>query len=289
MIHGITTMEELLSINAQNMHQLKFDLTADLESNLQIYRRHLSLEYLTGYLIEYALSVDNIFVIIMIFVSFGVEEKYYHKVLLWGILGAIVMRFIFIFLCSALIHKFSWLLAPIGGILLFMAIKMFLQRNKNEKIDIKKHPVVRFASKWFHVSDTFYKGHFFIKQNGKRLITPLFIVLLVIEFTDVIFAFDSVPAIFAITKDPYIVFFSNIFAILGLRSLFFLLINIMNLFHYLKTGLAALLAFIGGKMICHILFHIDMGILTSLLVIVSILAISIIASLLFPKAQKTDK
>jgi tellurite resistance protein TerC len=161
---------------------------------------------------------------------------------------------------------------------------MFLSRNEDEKIDPQNHKVVKFASKYFSVHPQFEGNKFFVRRNGKRLITPLFLVLLVVEFTDLIFAVDSIPAIFAVTKDPYIVFFSNIFAILGLRSMFFLLVNIIHKFHYLKTGLSFLLVFIGVKMLAHDWLH-DLGFTTShsLLVILFILTVSIVASLLFPK------
>lgn len=250
LIHGIESIEDIKEIAAKYQHPIKID-SLTLEEALHLYRKNLGLEYITGYLIEKALSIDNIFVIMMIFLAFGIEQRYYHRVLFWGILGAIVMRFIFIFLSSALIQQFAWILYLFGAILVFTGIRMFINRNKETKIDTEKHPIVRFASRYFKVEGK-YKGHnFFIRKNGKKFVTPLFIVLLVIEFTDVIFAVDSIPAIFAVTKDPYIVFYSNIFAIIGLRALFFVLMNIINYFHYLKIGLSVLLTFIGVKMFIH--------------------------------------
>lgn len=284
-IHGIDSMERLLYITQIHDHQINIK-GMDFDAALKIYNNNLSLEFITGYLIEYALSVDNVFVMILIFLAFGVQQKYYKRVLFWGILGAIVMRFIFIFLSAALIQEFAWILYLFGGLLIFTGVKMFITRNKEEKLETHKHPVVKFASKYFSVYPRFVKQNFFIKKSGKTFITPLFIVLLVIEFTDVIFAVDSVPAIFSVTKDPYIVFFSNIFAIIGLRSLFFLLSNVMDKFHYLKVGLAALLTFIGVKMIIHDWLK-EIGFTTahSLYVVLSILVISVLASLAFPKKK----
>ncbi len=285
-IHGIDSMERLKYITKIHDHQIKIE-GLDFETAIQIYRNNLSLEYITGYLIEYALSVDNVFVMILIFLAFGVQQKYYKRVLFWGIIGAIIMRFIFIFLSAALIQEFAWILYVFGGLLIFTGVKMFITRNKEEKMETHKHPVVKFASKYFSVYPRYVKQNFFVRKAGITYITPLFIVLLVIEFTDVIFAVDSVPAIFSITKDPYIVFFSNIFAIIGLRSLFFLLSNVMDKFHYLKVGLAALLTFIGVKMIIHDWLK-EIGFTTahSLYVVLAILVISVLASLAFPKKEK---
>lgn len=281
-IHGIHSTSDIQTAISKYEHTITIN-PSNLSESLSIYNHNLALEYITGYLIEYSLSIDNIFVMIMIFIAFGVNQKYYHDVLFWGIIGAIIMRFLFIFTASALIQNFAWVLYVFGGFLIFTGIKMFLTRNKEEKIDTGKHPIVKFAAKHFAVFPRYIGKRFFIRRKGKRLLTPLFIVLLVIEFTDVIFAVDSVPAIFSITKDPFVVFFSNIFAIIGLRSLFFLLINVMNVFHYLKVGLAVLLTFIGLKMIFHHwLKEINFTTAHSLYVIIGILAVSIIASLLFP-------
>jgi len=280
-IHGIKNEHQLYDIVSKYDHPVK--LTGhNFEENLSIYNKNLSLEYITGYLIEYALSVDNVFVIVLIFLSFAVEKKYYKRVLFWGILGAIIMRFIFIFLSAALIQKFFWVLYIFGALLVFTGIKMYITRNKEEKIDPEKHPIVKFASKYFSVFPKYVNHHFWIKENGRLLITPLFVVLLVIEFSDVLFAVDSVPAIFSITKDPYIVFFSNIFAILGLRSLFFLVMNMMNSFIYLKHGLSVLLTFIGVKMFFNVWLK-EHGFTTSysLYVVLLILVVSVGASLFF--------
>jgi len=283
LIHHIDNFAALQKINADHFHNLQLD-PGDFKGSLALYRQNLGLEFITGYLVEYALSVDNIFVMVLIFTAFGVQPRYYHKVLLWGIIGAVVMRFLFIFLGATLIEQFHWVLYLFGVFLVYTGVMMFINRNQEQQIDTEKHVVVRFASKYFAVHPKFVGGKFFTKIDGKKLITPLFLVLLIIEVTDLVFAVDSIPAIFSITKDPYIVFFSNIFAILGLRSMFFLLVNIIDKFHYLKTGLAVLLAFIGLKMLAgeHAA---QFGITTSvsLLIILGILATSIVASLLFPK------
>lgn len=286
-IHGITDNAGLQAYYEKFYHSAgshSVDMNKSFEENLGIYRHALGMEYLTGYFIEKALSVDNIFVMIMIFMSFGIDKKYYHRVLFWGILGAIVLRFVFIFLSSALIQQFSWVLAIFGGILIFSGIKMFLEKI-DEKIDTENHPVVRFASKHFRVLPQGYGHDFFARVDKKLFVTPLFVVLLVIEFSDVIFAVDSIPAIFSVTQDPFIVFFSNIFAILGLRSLFFMLSNIMDRFWLLKYGLGILLIFIGVKMSLNIFFDIEIGTAVSLLAILGILAVSIVLSLMIKQKE----
>lgn len=284
-LHGITDFKHLQYIVTKHQHHIKL-IPDDFAQSLMVYKQNLGLEFLTGYVIEYALSVDNIFVIVLIFSAFAVEEKYYHRVLFWGILGAIIMRFIFIFVGATLIAKFAWILYVFGAFLVFTGIKMFLSKE-DEKIDPENHPVVRWASKIFAIHPKYEGKKFFVKINAKKMVTPLFLVLLIVEFTDLIFAVDSIPAIFAITKDPYIVFFSNIFAIMGLRSMFFLLVNIIHKFHYLKTGLAVLLTFIGIKMLGHTYLE-KWGFTTehSLIIILGILVISIVASLAFPKKKK---
>jgi tellurite resistance protein TerC len=282
-IHGIDSMETLKEVVAKHKHPIKI-FPDNFEYSRMLYNHNLGLEYLTGYLVEYALSIDNIFVILLVFTGFGVAPKNYHRVLFWGIFGAIVMRFLFIFIGAALIQKFGWIMYVFGAFLVYTGIKMFVERNKNEEIDPQHHPVVRFAEKYFKVHNQFVGNKFFVIINGIKKMTPLFLVLIIIELTDLVFAVDSIPAIFSITKDPYIVFFSNIFAIIGLRSMFFLLAGVVNKFRFLKTGLAVLLTFIGLKMIFH--HYLDIiGFTTShsLVIIISILMISIGASLLFPK------
>lgn len=289
LLHGITSMEKLQQVITAHHHPVKI-LPNDLETSIQLYNQNLGLEYLTGYVVEYALSVDNIFVMVLIFTAFGVAKKNYHRVLFWGILGAIVMRFAFIFVGAALIEKFDWIMYVFGAFLVFTGIKMFLEKDSDEEIDTKNHPVVRFANRFFKVHDHFVGNKFFVTVNGVKKLTPLFLVLLIIEATDLIFAVDSIPAIFSVTKDPYIVFFSNIFAIIGLRSMFFILSGIIDKFRFLKIGLAALLTFIGLKMIFHIYLE-EWGFSTthSLFVIVGILASSIFFSLIFPERIKDRK
>jgi tellurite resistance protein TerC len=277
-IHGTDTLEELRLRISSYRHPINIE-GMGLQEALRVYNHNLSLEYLTGYLIEYSLSVDNIFVMILIFYSFKINPKYFKRVLFWGILGAIIMRFIFIFGAGALIHRFAWFLYIFGGMLVIIGAKMayeFFYGEKEDHIDTENHPVVKLISRFFKVTHEDHGEKFWIRQNRKLYITPLLIVLLVIEFTDVLFAIDSVPAVFSITQDPYIVFFSNIFAILGLRSLFFLVMNVMDRFYYLKMGLAVLLTFIGLKMLGQTVLKIDTRI--SLYIIASILAVSIIAS-----------
>jgi len=289
MIHGLESVEDIQQKILQYKHPIDLG-TAGLPEALQIYRQNLALEFITGYLIEYMLSIDNVFVIILIFISFGVQKMYYKRVLFWGILGAIIMRFIFIFLSSALIQRFDWILYVFGIFLVITGVKMFLDRNKNEKIEASRHPVVKFASKYLPIYPNYFRGHFWFrnKRDRNRLyFTPLFLVLLVIEFTDVVFAVDSVPAIFSVTQDPFIVFFSNIFAILGLRSLFFVIAHVISMLRFLKHGLSVLLMFIGFKMLLHVqLKEIGFTTVHSLIIVVSILLISIIASLIWPDRSR---
>jgi tellurite resistance protein TerC len=283
LIHGIENHEQLLAITQK--YQPDIQLTGiDFKTNLDLYRDRLSIDYLTGYFIEYSLSVDNLFVILLIFNSFAVPKEYFKKVLFWGVLGAIVLRMLFIFSGSLLISQFHWVLYLFGAFLVYSGIRILVNKEDDDKMDIEKHPVVKFASKYFSIWPEYVKGKFFHKDSGTKHLTPLFIVLLVVEFSDLVFAVDSVPAIFSVTKDPYIVFFSNIFAIMGLRSLFFLLSNIMHLFAYLKYGLGVLLTFIGVKMLFEHWFK-EMGFnnLISLMIILGILSVSILLSLIFPK------
>ena len=285
MVVNVHDKEQFVAQNELYDHQVTYDDALSWDDNIKHYKRQLSLEYITGYLIELSLSIDNVFVMIMIFLSFGVEKQYYHRVLFYGILGAIVLRFIFIFAAGALIQRFHWLLLIFGAFLIYSGIKMFIDRNKTESIDVEHHPVVKFLTKR-KLSTPNFSGHdFFTKVDGRWLCTPLFVVLMIIEFSDIIFAFDSIPAIFSVTHDPHIVFFSNIFAILGLRSMFFMLESIMDKFAYLRIGLSVLLTFIGVKMFLP-LAGIEVGIVSSLVIIISILTLSILLSVLFPPKKK---
>lgn len=286
MVVDVHDKEHFVAQNELYEHHVAYDDALSWDENIKHYNKQLSLEYITGYLIELSLSIDNVFVMIMIFLSFGVEKQYYHRVLFYGILGAIVLRFVFIFAAGALIQKFHWLLLVFGAFLIYSGIKMFIDRNKTESIDVEHHPVVKFLTKR-NLSTPNFDGHnFFTKVDGRWLCTPLFVVLMIIEFSDIIFAFDSIPAIFSVTHDPHIVFFSNIFAILGLRSMFFMLESIMDKFAYLRIGLSVLLTFIGVKMFLP-LAGIEIGIVPSLVVILSILTLSILLSVLFPP-KKTE-
>jgi tellurite resistance protein TerC len=240
--------------------------------------------FLTGYLVEQALSVDNVFVIVMIFAYFGIPARYQHRVLFWGIIGALVMRGIFIGVGALLIQRFHWLLYVFGGILIATGGRMALQRDA--EFDAEKNPVYRWARRLLPFTTEYDGQRFFTVANGRRVVTPLFLVLLLVEFTDLIFAVDSIPAIFGVTRDPFIVYTSNVFAILGLRSLFFLLAGIVNRFHLLKYGLAAILSFIGGKMVGEPWFEIPIGL--SLAVVAGVLALAIALSLAFPRAATLE-
>lgn len=269
----------MLYYRAEWVHGIDTSQFSSLEE-LNRYRHETASQFLAGYFLEESLSIDNIFVMIMIFVSFGIKKEYYHRVLFWGVFGAIVLRFIFIFALGALVTKFSWLLALFGCLLLYSGIRMFRNRN-DEQIDTANHPMVRFASKHFPVTTECHGHNFFYAGQ----MTPLFIVLLVIEFSDIIFAVDSIPAVFSVTTDPMIVYTSNIFAIMGLRSLFFLLSDISDRFWMLHYGLGALLCFIGIKMIGGEFLGWEISTSISLAVILGILTVSILLSLLIPQKK----
>jgi len=239
-----------------------------------------ALEFLTGYVIEKALSVDNIFVFLVIFSYFAVPAALQHRVLFWGILGALVMRAIFIFLGAALLQQFHWVMYVFGAFLLFTGVKLLLQRGS--EVHPERNPLFQLFRRMVpSVSD--YRGsHFTVVEAGKRYATPLLLVLVAIEATDLVFAVDSIPAVFAITRDPFIVYTSNIFAILGLRALYFALAGVMGRFHYLRVGLALVLAFVGAKMMLTDLYKIP--IVASLAVVAALLAGSVVASLIRPPA-----
>ena len=242
-----------------------------------------AIEFFTGYLIEKSLSVDNVFVFALLFSYFAVPPVYQHKVLFWGILGALLMRALMIVGGAALIAKFFWIIYLFGAFLILTGLKMILKRE--EEIHPERNPVVRWFKKFVPVTLEYRANKFFVRENGVRMATPLFIVLLCVEVSDLIFAVDSIPAIFAVTTDPFIVYTSNVFAILGLRSLYFALAGVMTKFHYLKIGLGAVLSFVGVKMLlAHSPWKIDT--LLSLGVIVVILGISIAWSLIKPKSVK---
>jgi len=243
----------------------------------------VALQFLTGYLIERSLSVDNLFVFLLIFNYFRVPSAYQYKVLFWGILGALIMRAIFIAAGVTLINMFHWMIYVFGAFLVIIAVKIAFEKEK--EIHPENNPVLKLFRKLMPVTNTYADDRFFIKKAGKTFATPMFIVLLVIETTDVIFAVDSIPAILAITTDPFIVYTSNVFAILGLRALYFALAGAMELFHYLNIGLAVILAFVGVKMLISNFYEIPITI--ALGVVILTLAASILASLMFPQQQKT--
>jgi tellurite resistance protein TerC len=253
--------------------------------NLGIYLWYGSvpaLEFLTGYLLEYSLSVDNIFVFLMLFTYFRVPYRHQHKVLFWGILGALIMRVLFIIMGVTLIQKFHWAIYLFGAFLIVTGIRMGLQHNK--EIHPEKNPVLRLFHRLMPVTEDYEEGKFFVKRSGRYLATPLLVVVLVMETTDVLFAVDSIPAILAITQDPFIVYTSNVFAILGLRSLYFALAGIMRLFHYLPYGLSAVLVFVGVKMLLADVYKMPIGM--ALGVIGGVLTLSVIASIIWPPAAE---
>jgi tellurite resistance protein TerC len=274
LVHDISDASHLETIRDTYYKSLK--LGTNHAENLRLFQDNMSLEYITGYLVEKSLSVDNIFVFILIFNSFR---------------GSVILRFVFIFLGSTLIQKFDWILLIFGGFLVYTGVKILFTKDEDEKeMDTKNHVAVKLVSRYFNVYEKYVADHFIIKhkyKNNRFFVTPLFLVIVVIAFTDVIFAVDSIPAIFSITKDPYIVFFSNVFAIMGLRSMFFLLVNIIDKFHHLKYGLGVLLTYVGVKMLAHSwLEKIGFTNVHSLLIIIGILLVSVISSLIF--APKTE-
>lgn len=240
-----------------------------------------ALEFFTGYVIEKSLSVDNLFVILLIFTSFAIPSKLQHRVLFWGILGALILRGGLIILGAALVSRFEWVFYLFGAFLIWTGIHMF--KDEKEEFDHEKSFAVRLVRRFFPVTKTLRGEHFFVKERGKLAVTILFVALVVVEFSDVIFAFDSIPAIFAITTDPFIVFTSNVFAILGLRSLYFVIAKAHDMFAHLKTGLAIILIYIGVKLLIKHWYEIP--IVFSLEVVMTILAISIIYSIVEKKAD----
>lgn len=242
-----------------------------------------AMEFLAGYLIEKSLSMDNLFVFLTLFSFFGVQRKYQHEVLFWGIFGALVLRSIFIFAGTAMIQNFEWILGIFGLFLIYTGIKMF-GHNDNGQVDPSKNIIVKLFKKFFPVTDQMHEDRFFIIENGKRLATPLFIALLVIETTDVAFAVDSIPAVFSVSRDPFIVLTSNIFAILGLRALYFALAAVAKYFTYLKYGLGIILSFVGVKMLLA-LYEIDVPTPLSLFIIFGVLVLSMGLSVVVSKRK----
>jgi tellurite resistance protein TerC len=243
-----------------------------------------SLEFLTGYVLEEALSVDNLFVFILLFAYFKVPPEEEKTVLFWGIIGALVMRGTFIGVGVALVQRFHWILYIFGIFLIWTGIQ--LMRGGNEEQDPSRNIVLKFCRRFLPLTDSYEGKRFFVRRQGRVLFTPLFVVLLVVETTDILFATDSIPAILAITRDPFIVYTSNVFAILGLRSMYFALAGMMKLFHYLNYGLSVVLIFIGAKMLLPERYHVPTW--AALAVVAGVLGLSVLASILFPKPEEPD-
>jgi tellurite resistance protein TerC len=260
-------------------------LVLSLSFGIWVYRsfgKLYGLQFYTGYLIEYALSVDNVFVFILIFSYFRVPSKLHHRVLFWGILGALLMRATFIMVGASLINAFHWMIYIFGGFLVFTGIKIL--RQGDTEVEPEQNPIVRLFRRIVPMTDGYESGKFFIRHLGKFVATPLALVLVAVETTDLVFATDSIPAIFGVTKDPFIVYTSNICAILGLRSLYFLLAAVVRRFVYLGTGLGIVLMFIGVKMLISSFYDIPIG--TSLAIVASILACAAIGSVFWPPKQR---
>ncbi len=241
----------------------------------------IATQYLSAYVTEKMLSVDNLFVILLIFSFFKLEEQYHHRVLFWGILGAIVFRGVFIGVGSIIINQFHWVLYIFGAILIYTGFKL-LKDKKEEHVNYHDNKVLKFARKFLLFTTNHHHGKFFVRENGKLHATILFAIILLVESTDIIFAVDSIPAAFSISQDPFVVFTSNIFAVMGLRALFFLIENVVHKFHHLQKGLSFILIFIGAKMLAGI-FHIHIDSLVSFAMIMGALGASLILSLVFPK------
>jgi tellurite resistance protein TerC len=245
----------------------------------------MALEFATGYIIEESLSVDNLFVFLTIFSYFQVPSKYQHKVLFWGIIGALVLRASFILGGIVLIQQFHFVIYLFGAFLLFTGIKLAIQQE--QKIEPEKNPILKLLRRTIGVSKYYSEDKFFVRRMGYTFATPLFVVLVLIETTDLLFAVDSIPAVLAVSTNPFIIYTSNIFAILGLRTLYFALAGLVNIFHYLNLGMSVILIFIGAKMVLTDMYKIPIGVALS--VIVGILAVSIAASLIMPKSEKNDE
>ena len=264
-----------------------FWIALSLSFNLLVYHTmgaQIGLQWLTGYLVEKALSVDNLFVFLLIFNYFRVPAQYQHRILFWGVLGALVLRAVFILAGAALLARFHFLIYLLGAFLVYTGIRMGLARDDGPEIDPDHNPVVRFLSRHFPITREIESGAFFIRKDGVRFATPLLVVLVMVETTDVVFAADSIPAILAITRNTFVVFTSNVFALLGLRAMYFALASLMRLFHYLRYGLALILAFIGSKILLEQVLPLGMPL--SLGIVGTILLLSVGASLLWPKPQR---
>ena len=262
-----------------------FWVVLSLGFNALVYRtmgHQAGLQWLTGYLVEKALSVDNLFVFLLIFSYFKVPAQYQHRVLFWGVLGALVLRAVFILAGAALLARFHFLMYLLGAFLVYTGVRMGFSGDEPE-IDPDHNPIVRFLSRHLPITRQLEGGRFFVRKDGLRFATPLFVVLVMVETTDVVFAADSIPAILAITRDTFIVFTSNVFALLGLRAMYFALASMMRLFHYLHYGLSLILVFIGAKILFENIYPIPMPV--ALGVVGGLLALSVLASLVWPKKE----
>lgn len=276
-VHKVSIRESLIWTGVWVVLSLTF--------NLYIYHyvgKQAGLEFLTGYIIEKSLSIDNIFVISLIFTYFKVPPQHQHRVLFWGVFGALVFRVIFIFAGVALIQKFEWMIYIFGAFLIFTGIKMLKEEEKT--VEVEANPFIKFARKHLKITDKFEGENFTVVKNGKKYFTPLFLVLIMIESTDIIFAVDSIPAILAVTSDPFIVFTSNVFAILGLRSLYFALNGLMEMFEYIGYALSGILIFVGAKMVMTPFYHVPTT--ASVAIIVTLLVVSVLASIYFPRNKR---
>jgi tellurite resistance protein TerC len=288
MLHGIETQDELSEVIAKYAPGIKFSST-NFEGMVVEYRENMSMSYLAGYFIEQTLSIDNVFVILLVLQSFSVPLKNYKTVLFWGVLGAIILRFIFIFAGAALIHQFAWILYIFGAFLVFQGVKILVKKDETHS-DPHDSFIVKFLSKYLNILKEYHGDRFALNYHGKVFFTPLMLVLVLVEFTDVIFALDSIPAVFSVSLDPFVVFFSNIFAIIGLRSLFFLLANMIDKFRFLNIGVSVLLIFVGVKLLSHTwLDEIGFKSSYSLYFIAVTLVLSVVISAIFPEKVKKEK
>lgn len=286
-LQNIVSMQDL--IKYQFDYKVQFDLSDGFDNGLRDFSKTSAISYLSGFLLEYALSIDNLFVILLIFQSFKMNGENQKRILIWGVIGAVILRFLFIYLGSEIVSKFEWVMYLFGGFLVYSGLKM-LKSGDDDAFETDNHIVVRYAKKWFRVAENNpNETRFFFKEQGKIFLTIPFLVLIIVDVTDVVFAVDSVPAVFGVTRDPYLVFFSNIFAVMGLRSLYFLMGAGMDKFYSLKYGLSLILVYIGLKMLLEKYAHMyGFNEIHNLLVIVLILGLSIFWSIWFPKQNEAS-
>jgi tellurite resistance protein TerC len=281
-LHQIATLQDLQHYATE--YRVDIDFSKGFDHAMADFSRTSSISYLSGFLLEYALSVDNLFVILLIFQSFKMNGQNQKRILIWGVIGAIVLRFFFIYLGTEMVSRFAWVMYLFGAFLIYSGFKM-LTAGEDDSFDTVNHPVIRFTRRWFRIWDKNPdETRFFVRNEGLLYVTIPFLVLIIVDVTDVVFAVDSVPAVFGVTTDPYLVFFSNIFAVMGLRSLYFLLGAGMDQFYSLKYGLSMILVYIGLKMLLEKWAHqYGFNEIHNLLIIIGILALSIFWSVWFPK------